>query len=408
MSSIVIIGGGLAGARAAETLRERGHDGPVVIIAAEDALPYERPPLSKSVLLGKDEAATAYVHDADWYAAHGVEVRRGVAATAIDRAARTVHLADGTDLAYDRLLIATGSRPRALDVLGAALDGVHTLRTMNDATELLSRLGARPRVAVIGAGWIGLEVAAAAREHGCEVTIVEPAPTPLFGVLGPQMGEVFRGLHEDHGVVFRLEDGVEAITGAGRVEGVRTTSGAVVPADLVVVGVGVLPNTELAEAADLEVDDGIVVDAAMRSADPAVFAAGDVARWDNPTLGYPVRVEHWATAYTTGPIAARAMLGEDVDNDVLPFFFSDQYDLGLEYVGHVPRGTAAEIVVRGDLAGREFVAFWVLDGRVLAALAVNVWDTVEPVKALIRSRADVPRERLADTGIPLADLVPTS
>jgi len=407
--TVVIIGGGLAAARAAETLREHEFGGTVVIVAAEDELPYERPPLSKGVLLGKDGAETAYVHEADWYDEHAVELRRGVAATAIDREARSVTLSDGSSLSYDALLVATGARPRPLEVPGADLAGVHLLRTMADSAALLARLREQPRVVVVGAGWIGLEVAAAARTHGCEVDVVEPARAPLLGVLGPELGDVFRRLHEDHGVRFHLGEGVAEILGSTGVTGVRTSAGQDLAADLVVVGVGVVPNVELAEAAGLEVDDGILVDAAMRSSDPVVFAAGDVARWENPTLGYRVRVEHWATAYTTGPIAARAILGEAVDNDVLPFFFSDQYDLGLEYVGHVRRDAAAEVVVRGDLDGREFVAFWVdEDGRVLAGLAVNVWDTVEPVKALIRSGVQVPRDRLADAGIPLTELAPTT
>ncbi len=402
--NVVIIGGGLAGARAAETLREHGFGGSVRIVAAEDELPYERPPLSKGVLLGKDEPATAYVHDEDWYAANDVLLHRGVAATAIERAGHRVTLADGTELPYDALLLATGSRPRTLDLPGAGLDGVVTLRTMSDSTGLLARLRGRPRVVVVGAGWIGLEVAAAAREHGCEVTVLEPAPSPLHAVLGPGMGGVFRRLHEEHGVVLRFEDGVAELLGSARVEGVRTRSGLEVPADLVVVGVGAVPNSELADAAGLEVDDGVRVDSVMRSSDPDIYAAGDVARWDNPTLGYPVRVEHWATALNTGPIAARAILGEHVDNDVLPYFFSDQYDLGLEYVGHVPHENQADVVVRGDFEGREFVAFWLQSERVLAALAVNVWDTVEPVKALIRSRVHLARARLADAGVPLEDL----
>ncbi len=402
--NVVIIGGGLAGAKAAETLREHEFGGSVVIVAHEDELPYERPPLSKGVLLGEKEPATAYVHDEAWYADHRVELRRGLTATGIDREAQRVLLDDGSDLGYDALLIATGARPRPLRVPGGDLPGVHLLRTMADSRSLLARFREQPRVAVVGAGWIGLEAAAAARHHGCEVTIIEPSPSPLHAVIGPGLGAVFTRLHGEHGVALLLEQGVERVTGDGGVTGVVTSTGAEVAADLVVVGVGVRPNTEIADAAGLEVDDGIRVDAGMRSSDPHVFAAGDVARWDNPTLGYPVRVEHWATALDTGPIAARAILGEHVDNDLLPFFFSDQYDLGLEYVGHVRQENSADVIVRGDLDRREFVALWVQSERVLAGLAVNVWDTVEPIKALIRSRAHLDRSRLGDPDVPLDEL----
>ncbi len=402
--NVVIVGGGLAGTRAAETLREHGFEGAVLIVAQEDELPYDRPPLSKGVLLGADPPESAYLHDEDWYAAQRIEVRRGLSATSLDLAGRRVGFDDGSAAAYDRLLIATGSRPRPLPVPGADLDAVTMLRTLADSRDLLARLGEQPRVVVVGAGWIGLEVAAAARQHGCEVTVVEPAPSPLHAVLGPGLGGVFTRLHEEHGVGFRFGEGVERVLGESRAAGVLTSSGVELPANLVVVGVGVRPNTELAEGGGLAVDNGILVDAMMRTSDPRVFAAGDVARWDNPTLGYPVRVEHWATAYDTGPIAALAMLGEHVDNDVLPFFYSDQYDLGLEYVGHVRSESSADVVVRGDLGAREFVAFWVESGRVLAGLAVNVWDTVEPVKALIRSRRHVDPARLADPAVPLEEV----
>ena len=334
-------------------------------------------------------------------------LRRGTVVTGIDQATRRLTLADGGDVGYGRLLIATGARPRPLEVPGADLAGVHTLRTMADSRALLERFRATPEVVVVGAGWIGLEVAAAAREHGCPVTVVEPAPSPLHSVLGPGLGGVFTRLHEEHGVAFRFGESVERIVGEGAVAEVVTSGGAGLPAQVVVVGIGVVPNTEIAAGSSLEIDDGIRVDPAMRTADPHIWAAGDVARWDNPVLGYPVRVEHWATANDTGPIAARSMLGDPVENDVLPFFFSDQYDLGLEYVGHVPAESAADVVVRGDLEGREFVAFWTEGGRVLAALAVNVWDTTGPVKQLIRTRAHVPAERLADPGIPLEDLATT-
>lgn len=399
-NNVVIVGAGLAGSRTAETLRDEGFEGSITVVGHEPHLPYDRPPLSKEVLQGKKEPDSAFLHDQGWYDEHDIEVRTGATATALDTGGR-VTLDDGTALPFDTVVLATGSRPRLLDVPGADLDGVLYLRTIDDSNRLRETLAAKGDVVVVGAGWVGLETAAAASEAGGRVTVIEPQPTPLHGVLGPEIGAVFTGLHEEHGVTFRFGDGIASIEGDGHVTGVTTTDGTRLPADVVVVGVGILPNTELAEAAGVPVDNGVVVDAAMRSSVPNVYAVGDVARWDNPTLGYPLRVEHWANALNTGPIAAKAILGQDVDNTILPYFFSDQYDMGLEYTGDVPRGTETEIVYRGDPSTREFVAFWVAEDRVLAALAMNVWDVMDPVKALISSRSTVDRARLADPDTPL-------
>ncbi len=409
--SVVIVGGGLAAARTAETLREEGFAGPVVIVGSEPHLPYDRPPLSKEVLQGGKEVAAVFLHDGDWYAERDIEVRTSTTVTAIDTAARSLTLSgdEGSDgeLSYGTLVLATGSRPRVLDVPGADLAGIHSLRTVDDSTALREAFARGGDVVVVGAGWIGLETAAAAVGAGCRVVVLEPQPTPLFGVLGPELGSVFTRLHEEHGVTFRFGEGVEAFEGEdGRVTRVVTPSGARLAADTVVVGVGILPNVELAEAAGIDVDNGVVADELLRTSVEGVYAVGDVARWFNPTLGYPLRVEHWANALNTGPIAARAIAGSDVTNDLLPYFFSDQYGLGLEFSGDVPRDTATEIVYRGDVAQREFVAFWVVEGSVLAGLAVNVWDVIEDVKALVRAPGPVDLVRLADPRTPLADLLP--
>lgn len=403
--AFVVVGGGLAGAKAAETLRAEGFDGPVVLVGAEPELPYERPPLSKGYLLGTAERASAQVHDAVWWAEQEVDLRTGVAVTALDPAARRLTLATGEELAYGAVLLATGAAPRRLPVPGADLEGVRYLRTAADADRLRGELvdGGR-RVVVVGAGWIGMEVAAAARHHGNAVTVVEPQPTPLHAVLGPEMGRVFAALHRDHGVDLLTGTTVRELRGTeGRVTSVVTDGHAGIPADLVVVGVGVVPDTGLAAAAGLEVDNGVVVDEALRTAAPGVHAAGDVASAFHPLYGRHVRVEHWANALNQGPAAARSMLGLPVSYERVPYFFSDQYDLGMEYSGLA--GPRDEVVCRGSVEDREFIAFWISDGRVTAGMNVNVWDVTGPIQELIRSRRRVPVASLTDPGTPLERLV---
>jgi NADPH-dependent 2,4-dienoyl-CoA reductase/sulfur reductase-like enzyme len=405
----VIVGAGLAGAKAAQTLREEGFGGRIVLVGEETERPYERPPLSKGYLLGKEPAAKAYVHDEGWYEANAVELRLGTAAGGLDASAHEVGLADGSTLRYDRLLLATGASPRRLDVPGADLEGVHYLRTMGDSRTLKEALalGGR-RVVVVGAGWIGLETAAAARAYGNEVTIIEPAPSPLHRPLGPELGRVFADLHRRHGADLRLDTGVTGFLSSreetpGRVRAVVAGDGEI-PADLVIVGVGVRPDTELAEAAGLEVDDGVVTDGSLRTSAPDVFAAGDVANAFNPLLGRRIRVEHWANALNGGPAAARAMLGRDVVYDRVPYFFSDQYDLGMEYSGAASPGDYDQIVYRGSVDDLEFVAFWLSQGRVVAGMNVNVWDVTADIQALIRSGARIDVARLADPGVPLSEV----
>jgi 3-phenylpropionate/trans-cinnamate dioxygenase ferredoxin reductase subunit len=395
---IVIVGAGLAGAKAAEALRGKGFDGPVTLIGDEPHRPYERPPLSKDYQAGKADRDSVFVHGEGWYADQRVELRLGVAATGIDRAGRRVLLADGSAVGYDRLLLTTGASPRTLP--GA--DGVHYLRRLDDAERLRGLLGSAGHLAVVGAGWIGLEVAAAARQAGLRVTVLEALELPLLRVLGPELARVFADLHTDHGVDLRLGVTIDAVT-ANRV---RLADGTTVDADAVLVGIGAAPNTGLAERAGLEVRDGVVTDAALRTSDPNILAAGDVASAHHPLLGRHVRVEHWANALHQPATAAATLLGEDARYEELPYFYTDQYDLGMEYLGHVEPGGYDRIVVRGDLAAREFIAFWLRDGRVLAGMNVNVWDVTEPIKGLIRAAAPVDPDALADPGTALEDLLP--
>ena len=400
--TIVVVGAGLAGAKTVEALRDQGFDGSLTLVGAETHLPYERPPLSKGYLKGDDERDSFEVHDRAWYDEHDVTLRLGETVTALDLDAGTV-TTDHGELPFDAVVLATGSEPRRLDLPGADLDGLLTLRTVDDSERLREAFTDGARVVVVGGGWIGLETAAAARERGAEVTVLLPEDVPLERVLGAELGGMVAGLHREHGVDLRTGVQVTGFRGAGRVDGVELADGSVGPADVVVLGVGAAPRTALAEAAGLAVDGGVLVDAALRTSDPRVLAVGDIAAEDHPTLGGRVRVEHWATALNQPATAAATLLGQDASYDALPYFFSDQYDLGLEYLGHAAP-SSDELVVRGDLDGRELIAFWLRDGRVVAGANVNVWDVVEDVKALIRSGAQVDPARLADPDVPLSDL----
>ena len=405
-SAFVIAGAGLAGAKAAETLREEGFDGPVVLIGEETERPYERPPLSKDYLLGKAERETIFVHPQSWYAEHDVDLRLGVPVIGIDAAAHAVSLADGSRVDYAKLLLATGSSPRRLPVEGGELDGVLYLRRVADSDQIKAAFQTASRVVVIGAGWVGLETAAAARAAGAEVAILEAAKLPLLRVLGKEAAKVFADLHREQGVELRFGVAVAEITGSGgRASGVRLGDGSHVPADVIVVGVGITPNIQLAEAAGLQVGNGIVVDARLRSSDQDIYAAGDVANAYHPVLGKHIRVEHWANALNQSQAAAKAMLGQDVSYDLMPYFFTDQYDLGMEYAGHVEPGGYDQVVFRGDVAGREFIAFWLAGGRVLAGMNVNIWDVNDAIQSLVRSGKTVDPGRLADADVPLEELV---
>jgi 3-phenylpropionate/trans-cinnamate dioxygenase ferredoxin reductase subunit len=400
----VIVGAGQAGAMAAQTLREEGFDGPVMLIGQEHDRPYERPPLSKDYLMDKVGREKIYVHAESWYADHDIDLRLATTVTDIDPATHRVTLATGEAIGYTKLLLTTGSTPRRLAVPGADLDGVLYLRRAGDSDRIKEVLRSASRIAVIGGGWIGLEVTAAARTAGVAVTLLEAADLPLLQVLGPAVAAVFAGLHRDHGVDLRCGVQVSELVGtAGRVSGIRLADGGHVAADAVVVGVGISPNGQLAAAAGLTVDNGVLVDAGLRSSQPDIYAAGDVANAMHPHLGKHIRVEHWANARHQPRTAARAMLGQDVAYERLPYFYTDQYDLGMEYTGHAEPGGYDRVVFRGDVDRREFIAFWLSGGRVLAGMNVNVWDVTEPIEALIRSGKPVEADRLADPDEPLTD-----
>jgi 3-phenylpropionate/trans-cinnamate dioxygenase ferredoxin reductase subunit len=400
-TTFVIVGAGMAGGKAVETLREEGFDGRIVLLGAEPERPYERPPLSKDYLRGEADRSAVYLQEnGNWYAEHDVELRESTTAASLDVGGRAVVLADGERVDYDALLLATGAEPKRPPIPGTDLDGVHVLRTFEDSDTLRAVIDRGGRLVVVGAGWIGCEVAASARQKGMEVALVEPQSVPLQGVLGPELGAFYRDVHADHGVALHLGSGVEAIEGDGRAERVRTSDGTVLECDAVVLGVGVAPRTALAEGA-LDVDNGILVDASLRASADGVFAAGDVANHDHPLFGR-LRVEHWANALEQGPSAARAMLGQDAVYERVPYFFSDQYDVGMEYAGHSRPGD--EVVFRGDPATREFIAFWLRDGRVTAGMNVNVWDVNEHLQELARSGASVDSERLRDPDVPLDEL----
>ena len=405
-NAMVIVGASLAGARAAETLRNEGFDGPVTVIGAEDETPYERPPLSKDYLMGKHGRDKLYVQPREWYGENNVDLRLGTIVTAVDAAEHEVVLDDDSRIGYSKLLLTTGSSPRRVSIPGADLEGVLYLREVQDSDRIRAAFERSSRVAVIGGGWIGLETTAAARTAGDEVTVLEMSDLPLLRVLGREVAEVFAKLHRDHGVDLRTGVQVAEITGSGgAATGVRLADGAHVDADVVIVGVGITPNTALASAAGLQVDNGIVTDAALRTSVPDIFAAGDVANAFHPLVGRNIRVEHWANARHQPVAAAKAMLGQDVAYDRVPYFYTDQYDLGMEYAGYVEPGAHAEVVFRGDVPGREFVSFWLADdGRVLAGMNVNIWDVNDAIGALVRSGKPVSKDALTDSSVPLDSL----
>ena len=398
----VVVGASLAGATAAAELRTGGFDGRVILIGAEPERPYERPPLTKDYLRGETEREKAYVHADDFYARLEIELVTGVSVTAIEPGRSRLTLDSGRTLGYDKLLLTTGAQPRRLDVPGAGLDGIYYLRTLADCDLLRERLAAGGRVAVAGAGWIGSEFAASARQRGLEVTVIDPQALPNERIFGSEIGSFYRDLHTRHGVSMLLGDGVESFEGNGAIAAVQATSGRRIECDFAVVGIGVLPRTSLATDAGLQTGNGIAVDARLHASAPDIFAAGDVANAWHPFYQRPVRLEHWANALHQGPAAAQAMLGQPVSYDRIPYFFSDQYDAGMEYSGFAPEWD--EVVFRGDREGGEFIAFWLRDARVVAGMNVNVWDVNDHIQALIRSRQPVTVAALADPDTPLDSL----
>ncbi|BAU97055.1 uncharacterized NAD(FAD)-dependent dehydrogenase [Corynebacterium suranareeae] len=406
--NVLIIGGGLAGAKTAEALRESGFEGSVMLIAGEDHLPYERPPLSKEYLAGKAEFDKALVHPAQWYEENNVTLRQGARATSIDAAGHkvTVDAGGATEtLDYDKLVLATGSTVRKLPLPGADANNVHYLRTVEDSDAIRSTFGEGKKLAIIGGGWIGLEVASAARGAGTDVTVLEGGKLPLLKILGEKVAQVFADLHIANGVDLRTEVKItEIVTEDGQAVGVRLEDGDAVPADAVVIGIGVTPVVDLAETAGLDIDNGVLVDATLRTSDPDIYAVGDIANHDHPVLGHRIRVEHWATALNQPAAAVKSLLGQATEFTNLPYFFTDQFDLGCEYVGHAT-GSQEQVVIRGDLNTREFVAFWIDENStILAAMNVNVWDVLDDIKPLIAEGKKIDPKKLEDPTIPFSQV----
>lgn len=400
--TLAVVGASLAGAKAAEAARQAGYDGRVLLIGDEQQLPYERPPLSKAVLRGEADLQSALVHPDGFYTEHDIDVVTDHA-VALDPMTRRIELASGDAVTFDAAVLATGAEPRRLAIPGGDLAGVHYLRTADDAVRLRDAIRRATRVAVIGAGWIGSEVAASARQMGADVVLVDPAPVPLHRVLGDEVGAVFRQLHADHGVTLRLGVGVNELRGAKTVEQIVLGDATVVDADVVVAGIGVTPRTDIVDAATgLRLDNGVVVDQHLETNVTGIYAAGDVANAWHPHYQRHLRVEHWANALHQGTTAGRNAAGHHDAYTRLPYFFSDQYDLGMEYVGHSEPGDA--VAIRGDLDAREFIAFWHRHGVVTAAMNVNVWDVADDLKVIVAAGRPVDLDRLADRNVALADL----
>ena len=403
--SFVIVGGGMAGAIAAQTLREEGFDGKITLLGQEPNAPYERPPLSKDYLQGKAERDSIFVHPEPWYAEHAVELSLGSAVTSLDPASRTVTTATGERMSYDKLLLATGSKPRHLDVPGADLDGAYYLRNVEDSDGLKIKFADANRVVIIGAGWIGLETAAAARAGGLDVTLLVSGDLPLEHVLGPEVAPIFDELHRSHGVDLRYRTTAVELTGRhGTVTGVMLSDGTRIDADMIIVGVGVAPRTELAAAAGLKIDNGIVVDEHLRTSDPDIFAAGDIAQTYSPRLGRHIRVEHWANARRQGAVAAKAMLDQDAV-DVRPsYFFTDQYDLSMEYTGDIGPAGYDRVIFRRHADSNEMIVFWLYEQRIQAGMNINIWDVADDIDRLIQSARPIKADDLGNPAIPLATL----
>ncbi len=400
--TFVIAGASLAGAKAAETLRGEGFDGRVVLVGEEPARPYERPPLSKDYLRGEVGFEKAAVHDAGFYAENDIELMTSTVVRSVDPVARKVVLDPGGEIAYDQLLLTTGATPRRLSTPGADLAGIHYLRSLASCDALRAAIGEASKVVVVGGGWIGSEVAASVRQMGKEVALVEAAAVPLERVLGTEVGAIFRDLHDEHGVELHLGVGVEGFAGHGGAEEVVLADGTVVAGDLFVVGVGVMPRTELVEGTGVALDNGIVVDSRLASSAPGIWAAGDVANAYHPVFATHIRLEHWSAALNQGPVVAKNMLGQGVAYEKVPYFFSDQYDLGMEYNGFAPSWD--QVVYRGDKSRREVIVFWLDKGKVVAGMNVNVWDVADDIAELVRAKENVDPARLADPSVELTAL----
>jgi 3-phenylpropionate/trans-cinnamate dioxygenase ferredoxin reductase component len=399
---VVIVGASLAGATAAVTLRDEGFDGDVVLIGAEPAFPYERPPLSKSFLRGESRLEDAMVRPESFYAEQEIETRFGTTATAVDGRAKTVVIAGGEPVAFDQLLIATGSRNRRFPIPGIGLDGVLDLRTISDAARIRAEIVPGRRVVLAGMGFIGSEVAASLRQKGLDVQVVAGGKAPLDRVLGEDVGRVLEGIHRDHGVAMTFDDRVEAFEGDGAVRSVKTANGLSLECDVVVLGLGVEPVTGFLEGSGIEVDDGVLVDARCRASVAGVFAAGDVANHLHPVFGRRVRVEHWDNARKQGRAAGLNMLGRDTVYAEVHWFWSDQYEHTVQYAGYHREWD--ELVVRGSLDARSFAAFYLQGGRVQAVVSLDRPSDVRDAMPLIAAGGAVDATKLRDEDVELASL----
>lgn len=399
---IVIVGAGMAANYAAETLRKEGFAGAITMLGAEAHRPYDRPPLSKEYLRGDRPVEKLFYHPDGYYQDQQIELRLGTRATALITADRVIALETGERIAYDQLLLCTGGEVRQLRVPGSDLPGVVYLRTLDDADRLRRSLRHGLRVVVIGAGFIGSEIAASARHLGCEVHIVELEQVPLLRVLGPEVGAIYADIHRDHGVRLSLGEGVAEFRGSDHVEAVVTSSGTIVPCDIAVVGVGIKPAVDWLETSGLELRNGIVVNEFCEASVPDVYAAGDLANWFHPRTGERLRVEHWDNAMHQGVAAAKSMVGKREPYAPVPYFWSDQYEFNLQYVGHA--ATWQAVVVRGDVPGRSFSAFYLQEGRLAAALVVNRFKDLRPSRRLIEAMTPVSATQLADEQIDLRSL----
>jgi 3-phenylpropionate/trans-cinnamate dioxygenase ferredoxin reductase subunit len=394
---LIIVGASLGGAKAAEGARSQGWTRPIRLVGAEPHMPYERPPISKDVLIGRKAPLTASVHDTGYYVDNDIDLLLGGTVSRIDLAERKVELNGERQLRFAKLILATGSFPRRLNLTNVELPEVFYLRTLDDSLALRDRLLPGSRLAVIGASWIGTEVASSARQRGSEVVMIDPLSTPLERVLGPEVGRFFAELHRSHGVDMRMGAGVDAIEGSDHVTGVRLSDGTVINVDTVVVGIGVTANIELARDAGLSVTGGVLVDSALVASHPDVYAVGDIAEAENPTFSGRIRVEHWANALNQGLAAGSNAAGKEVIYDRIPYFYSDQYDMGMEYSGWPVAWD--DVAFRGDPDQGKFVGFYLKDGRVVGGANINVWDVNEHVQELIRAGAPVDLKVLTDPSV---------
>jgi 3-phenylpropionate/trans-cinnamate dioxygenase ferredoxin reductase subunit len=399
---IVIVGGGVAGVRAAEGAREAGHEGPITIVAAEDVTPYERPPLSKDLLAGDADLGDALVHEADWFGENGIELRVDTRVALIDAEKQLAIIDEGDKIPYTELILATGAGPRRLDIEGDHLSLIGALRTIDDARVIRSLFEQRKRVVIIGSGWIGTEVAAAARGHGCPVTVVGRSEMPMQRLLGPRFGAYLRALHERHGVEFVTGTTPVAYAGDDQVRQVRLADGRTLDADLVIEAIGARPRVGLAETAGVEVDDGVLVDESLRTSRAHIWAVGDIANHLHPFYGTRIRSEHWSVARNQGYHAGRGAAGQAAPYDRLPMFFTDQYDMGMEYRGHAP--DFDEVIFRGSTESGEFLVFYLEEGVIRAVANVNTWGIGDEIEALLRAEAGPDRRAIADWETPLSEL----